>query len=757
MYFHSSLNVKVLRKDENFKKTIECLEVLLMIPEADIYYLFDILSGDPFRIFGVIDGRKEVKWDLDKLSISSKLSKERLNQMKETLNLPSAHIKGIWCLWLNYYQLIQRGEKFLPTLAAKIFELDPLFFEILLDFSINSTNPQFQSPEIASKIKRFIRHHLDAVKDRNYEYSEVNKGMIKELIEQRKVENAGSSNLFSPIFKKNNKKSETMVRFLSIFLDLIEVSDVQSMKWIFKDPSIAEGVFWVYNWLKNKPDYALLALQHFAEKVENSNSKPNEEKDEEIIKVLPLTILFTGISFTKFLCKFSQMQVILSNPLRKFVSYLTKFSDDSDELEKLLQFKVDLSKNSDSSYINDLVPWLFRSGFFDNLIEMHFKEYQLTKNYKLFYSKILGIIYGTSIRNNRLTTQFVVDLFEKLCGVNKDYLKGLLAIIQKDTSEENNLKLVFKELGVDSDISLNLLELASSGNKWKYTASLNIARKMCGNPKLVSAMVAILKKDITYWRLIANALGLNVENFTIMVTLATKRFDLIKDKIPEISKKLSIQNEYALENTLRFLWGDYSNLKETLRGNTQINLENKFDLLEALLTLQKIGKERRQKKIEIDYKTVDQCWEIIHKQLWSVMFPQKEEFAKDIIDNSDVHLENSSLIFDSDGNEIQESSDDNEGGEEINSTNEKMMNKSFERDSKEEDLVQKVEKDFLLSNIKLLVFASLGDLEYQSQLAILLKNKLKQSESKDESEESNDWRERTLKGKSFIYVFSCFA
>jgi hypothetical protein len=48
-------------------------------------------------------------------------------------------------------------------------------------------------------------------------------------------------------------------------------------------------------------------------------------------------------------------------------------------------------------------------------------------------------------------------------------------------------------------------------------------------------------------------------------------------------------------------------LKETLKGNIGSDLEDKFELLEALLTLQKIGKDRRQKKIEIDYKAVDRC------------------------------------------------------------------------------------------------------------------------------------------------------
>jgi hypothetical protein len=68
-----------------------------------------------------------------------------------------------------------------------------------------------------------------------------------------------------------------------------------------------------------------------------------------------------------------------------------------------------------------------------------------------------------------------------------------------------------------------------------------------------------------------------------------------------------------------------------------------------------------------------------------------------------------------------------------------MMNKSLERNSKEgEDVIQSVEKDILLSNIKLLVFASLGDLEYQSQLAIRLKNKFKQSKNKEEQKESDD-------------------
>jgi hypothetical protein len=50
-----------------------------------------------------------------------------------------------------------------------------------------------------------------------------------------------------------------------------------------------------------------------------------------------------------------------------------------------------------------------------------------------------------------------------------------------------------------------------------------------------------------------HALGLKLENFTIMIILATKRFDLIKDNIPEISKKLNISYKPALENTLRLL------------------------------------------------------------------------------------------------------------------------------------------------------------------------------------------------------------
>ena len=88
-----------------------------------------------------------------------------------------------------------------------------------------------------------------------------------------------------------------------------------------------------------------------------------------------------------------------------------------------------------------------------------------------------------------------------------------------------------------------------------YVAALNICKSHCNNPKLVAALVALMKKDTSNMTIIREALGFNDSKssklFTIITALAKKEYGKIKDMIPFLNEHLETDDIVLMKYVLQ--------------------------------------------------------------------------------------------------------------------------------------------------------------------------------------------------------------
>jgi hypothetical protein len=716
---------------------------MLEISIEDIYLLLDLLSSEPERIFGV-NGNGDIKFDLEKLTITGGFKHSRMDVLSKALDLPVSQLQSIWCLWMYNLGLIRRGADSFYPLAKEIVSVDPMFFDILMKAEENN-----DQEETKHMIKVFIKNQLKNNLDT--QYFSVNKELLQDFYfdlseEAQKKYQKYFKSPFSQYALLDSPINQFIKLWLQIF-DTIEARDLQSFSKNFKeDKEIIKEFFYFYKYMKGSLDYSLPSMYFLWDGLDvDLPSKIDNKKvaSDKTFFLLQLLMTFTGVKLTEVLSRIRKEDELESEEIRNFVDKLKQFVEEPLELDGL---------NED---IKDLIPVLFHVRFFNEIANLLFKNKLFQYQSSEICPSILGIMMGLAIENSQLTTTSVLNLVESCFDINKDLLRGLVSFILKNPSEETCLNLIFKELGICKKTGINLLELANSDiHREKYNAALNISREIWGNSKLVASVVAVFKKDISYCRIIANALDLNIEDFTVLVALATKRLDLVKDKLPNLSKNLNINNDHALESILNIAWGNYSQITNHEQNKFKALTNDQSELLEALLLLQQIGTRRRKREIKIDYKRVGWCCEVINRELCKILYPRNHNFELNTIDAMDVHLKINNLSSSSSSRNSEnvqnfEIMDSKEEIKEHDSNLERM----YTEEVKEDDTLVDAKKTRLLENIKIWVFSSLGDVNYQSQLAIML-NKHYNQKRKDTMGLKKMFKDEDCSLKGIFIVFN---
>ena len=210
--------------------------------------------------------------------------------------------------------------------------------------------------------------------------------------------------------------------------------------------------------------------------------------------------------------------------------------------------------------INDIMMSLLESSFFNDIAKRIFYNAVPETQVISKPEAIIGIIVGLSLMNTNLVRTSLL----KLLGQTKSKdISGLFAILSKDPNLEKDIKAICKTLKVKPDLVLNLVDvLWTEPNRDRYNPLMKIWGDYCSASNVVSALVSVFKGDLSWSKRLSERFEVNNRMLSLVLSWACKRNDLLKGNFSEISTKLRINNEKAVEFVLEVACGNIHKIKE---------------------------------------------------------------------------------------------------------------------------------------------------------------------------------------------------
>ena len=97
---------------------------------------------------------------------------------------------------------------------------------------------------------------------------------------------------------------------------------------------------------------------------------------------------------------------------------------------------------------------------------------------------------GITTRNNDILRESVNTLLER--EINPTVINGLFGIYFTEIKLEKDIKAVAHMLGLDSQFTVELIELLNKNTDNTYINALNICQSSCNEAKLASSIVAVV-------------------------------------------------------------------------------------------------------------------------------------------------------------------------------------------------------------------------------------------------------------------------
>jgi hypothetical protein len=694
VYFICGVDLNKLLTENAYKKAIDSLSIFFEVAEDELRFIIEVLSGNPYRIFGC-----EIEANMLNLEFKE-LEKLRFNESKliaisEAIGCNLNQIKKVWCLWIQYNNFIVRGEKEIANVTHKILGIDQKFFTILW------------KEDCKNDIRKFLKKHLENMRN-EVQSNKINamKQVKVELVHefQEKLNSAVEDNEISAATKELfklpqslDKRNNNAVEFLELCLkiiNIIEASNSEVFKEMLKKQEFCgELLFHIYNVFTGQIDAILSALVWIWEEISTNPQSKLASKSESVTPslILQSTIFFVGAQITDVLSLYSQRGDIDRKRIEKFISYLQSQVEDDKILEGLYEdFTL-------------LIPLLFKARFFDELAGKIFEQFSKESDSKFDYQSVLGIMLGLSNSNNELVLSSIIDLKGETKKCN---IKGLFALITKDPRRESDLRSIFKSLRVPHKISMNLLRLVSSDNyPNKYLASLNIWKEFWNEPTLVSALVGVFNKDLSNIRIICDTLKLDIKAMKLAISLVSKDYNSIKDKIPFLAKKLTFENEEALRIILSSACGQFS---------PKLFDSEEIEFAEAVLGIMEAGKNNTSKNMK---SLLNHCRALYHSL--SYLISDESEIEEDIkVMKNNFFREIATKHLKS---QIRSPIMNNfEGGSNEESISEKSDDSEYFTDEEASKKFQQKQHN-LYESIVTIVFACMGDISRVQEIAQKLK------------------------------------
>jgi hypothetical protein len=496
-----------------------------------------------------------------------------------------------------------------------------------------------------------------------------------------------------------DQRNNSAFDFLELCLKITHIIDASNSE-VFKEmlkkqEFCGELLFHIYNVFTGQIDAILSALVWIWEEISTNPQSKLVSKPESVTPslILQSTIFFVGAQITDVLSLYSQRGDIDRKRIEKFISYLQSQVENPKILEGLYEdFTL-------------LIPLLFKARFFDELAGKIFEQFSKEIETEFDYQSVLGIMIGLSNNDNELVLSSLIELKRKTDNFN---IKGLFSLITKDPKRESHLRSIFKSLRVPHKISMNLLRLVSSHNyPNKYLASLNIWKEFWNEPTLVSALVGVFNKDLSNIRIICNTLKLDIKAMTLVISLVSKNYNSIKDRIPFLSKKLDFENEEALRIILSSACGQFS---------PKLFDPDEIEFAEAVLRIMEAGKDNSLTNLNMK-SLLSYCRALYHFLSYLI--------SKESIVEEDVKIMRNNFVQEMASNQMKNQLRSHtlynfEGGSDAESISEESDDyESFRDEEASKEYEQKQHN--LYESIVTIVFACMGDISKVQEIAQKLK------------------------------------
>ena len=291
------------------------------------------------------------------------------------------------------------------------------------------------------------------------------------------------------------------------------------------------------------------------------------------------------------------------------MDFLNKIGSLIEVVNKHLDFEDQLLSSNLTK--DDVFSSIFESGFFKRLSQYIFHELMPFTECIPHPEVILGIMVGLSLQN----VNMIRNNFLELIGneIDNDHLKALIGIITKDLSDENCIRKLCKHINIDSNLAINLIELANDNiQSDKFNTAYAVCKKYCSAPYKVSSLVALFKRDLSMINYLSRKLKLDSDLMSVILACWCNRLDLINKNFKLISDKLEINNVYAVESILKIWSGDIEQVwKLKDKKNEQFAIQD-AELLYSLMYLITNGKQITQQS----HKLWNIDWSFAWQTIW---------------------------------------------------------------------------------------------------------------------------------------------
>ena len=196
------------------------------------------------------------------------------------------------------------------------------------------------------------------------------------------------------------------------------------------------------------------------------------------------------------------------------MDFLNKIGSLIEVVNKHLDFEDQLLSSTLTK--DDVFSSIFESGFFKRLSQYIFHELMPFTECIPHPEVILGIMVGLSLQN----VNMIRNNFLELIGneIDNDHLKALIGIITKDLSDENCIRKLCKHINVDSNLAINLIELANDNiQSDKFNTAYAVCKKYCSAPYKVSSLVALFKRDLSMINYLSRKLKLDSDLMSVIL------------------------------------------------------------------------------------------------------------------------------------------------------------------------------------------------------------------------------------------------
>lgn len=222
-------------------------------------------------------------------------------------------------------------------------------------------------------------------------------------------------------------------------------------------------------------------------------------------------------------------------------------------------------------------------------------------------------------------------------------MNGVFGILFRDLSLENDIKTIWKKTKIKAGLTLNLINLTSKGQRTDiYKSCMKMWEEYCPSANKISALVALLNKDLSNIRIFADLLNADYKLASIVFALASKNVDILSESYSEISKRLEVNSETAVRVMVEVFWGKFDTFYEFASKSQLFETIDK-DMIVDLLNIIKLSIKSRDGSSQSEIPNSQSHLKRLWSKLFDVIEYKSSEESKNI-DKDPLFINISNLV-----------------------------------------------------------------------------------------------------------------